>query len=349
MELLKVDKSSHLSASFRMKNIWKMSYNLHNPLYTKLSGMLVSKGYRLNRNIQMSLCMWSIGKHEIINFTTFDAGWCTYDVTFDDYIKIASKNRECEKDLMLDKMIEHFKYNYITVKTALLLLVHLLNSSDIKPMRKELLLNELMLLKRTLDNITTFEDELTFIKTLETPQECLNKEICYKMIHMMTETYHIAKIIKYFKSHKKEMAQPTFILGFTINDCNYTYCDKEDFEKSLKTPSGHSQLYLIENNIVYHYDPDRSSTLEQHRINLICKEIGYRFKSLTYEYPSIQDYLNDIYCIFHTFRCMLILVEERTRNREKLGKLILKKYPHNQVITKRHMEIWIDTLSSTYL
>jgi hypothetical protein len=275
--------------------------------------------------------------------------WNEYIVTSSEYTKAILKCKDIAYDSSLETIIDHCKYNTITVKTALEIAIIMLSSSDIESSQKMLFYNELMLLKETVCRLTTPESELSFIQTLETPQVCIYKKICFKIVYMLTETYHLAKLRKYFEGLKNSMTIPTFILGFTINDCNYFYCDEEDFNISINTPSGHSQLYLIDNCTAHHYDPDTSSILEQNRIANFFRGIGYKFKSLTYETPSIQVYLDDIYCIFHTFRYMLIIAETKIRDKKKLGEMVLRKYPHKQLMTKKYMEKWIDAISVKYL
>jgi hypothetical protein len=293
--------------------------------------------------------MWSIKDFQFINFVTIGGDWNEYNTTDSEYAKTRSKCKDVDCDLSLESIIDHCKQNTITIKTALIIAIKMLNVCDIKSSEKILFHNELMSMKEIVWSLTSPESELSFIQNLETPQKCIYKRICFKIVYMLIETYHIARLKKYIKSLKDRTMSPTFILGFTVNDCNYFYCDEDDFNMSVNTPSGHSQLYLIDNYTAYHYDPDTSSILEQTRIAKLFRGSGYKFKSLTYETPSIQAYLDDIYCIFHTFRYMLIIAETNIRDKKKLGEFVLRKYPYKQLITKKYMEKWIDAISIEYL
>jgi len=120
----------------------------------------------------------------------------------------------------------------------------------------------------------------------------------------------------------KKMTVDTFILGTFIGH------------------NEHSQLYIvkIKEKIIYLYDPDDDECLDEKRhFKIPLKEIGYEFKVL--KICPIQEYLDDIFCLFHCLRIMDIIINLNTFKRKDIQKEIFN-YEGNK-ITYDDMIDWI--------
>lgn len=93
----------------------------------------------------------------------------------------------------------------------------------------------------------------------------------------------------------------------------------------------HSQLYIVKvkKKIIYLYDPDDDECLDEKKhFKLPLKEISYGFKVL--KIRPIQEYLDDIFCLFHCLRMMDIIINLNTFKRKDIQKEIFH-YEGNKI------------------
>lgn len=345
MEILKVKKNRDISVGKIYNTIQQLSFNYNNKLYKEIREIIGKRGYEYDPLYKINLYTTVINyKNKNISFINFNTN---SDIEIDknkynNIIKKENKNILYGKWNMkniLDNISLFISNNFVTLQYAFIILYLIFKTTKMKYDKREKYKKILSTIRNQIILIKTTEEELIFIKSLNEYQECIYKQICYNMLYNMIETYHIIKIIDMINKIKNKSS---FISGTLTLNTNYL---NHDDNECIKYPLNHAQLYFIENNTLYHYDPEFNDT--NNRIKLLVNKININFISLTNNI-SIQYYLNDNYCIFHVLRYMLIMVDTNFRDKNKLGQIILTQYPKKKKITKQFIINWIMSLITDY-
>lgn len=169
-------------------------------------------------------------------------------------------------------------------------------------------------------------------------------------IKLLMESYHYTKQHNQLNNFISE-SKNGYI--YFINGC-YTqieiiteqeYQDQEDLNELILTPLSHSVMYILNKNSYFMmYDPD--TYIVPNKKYKMFNDLGYQLKLLYEDNPiqSIDDNDNDIYCLFHCIRFMIIFCENiknSNSNIDSIKKDIMKITKGNII---KNMINWIINL-----